>query len=191
MSMKRMLETLLERWLRSSQRMTAGSPVDHAERPSDADCLLSSNSMTGDLSEGRSRLCLPERRASDRVTDRSSLLAIGQDIKGQPLSEMATIHDVSLGGISFFLAGPVAVGQVLDLTLCSPEPGGLQGSAIFRIQAVVLRSSLPSCSVPPCLVAAEFKGEFVILDGAFDVDIVADELRKAVQFDEGRRSIIF
>lgn len=74
MSMKPMLEALLERWLgrwRSSQRMTAGSTVDHAERPGDADCLVSSNSMTGDLSEGRSRLGLLERRASDRVTGAS------------------------------------------------------------------------------------------------------------------------
>jgi hypothetical protein len=188
MSMKPILESLLERWLGrwcSSQRMTAGRPVDHAKRPAEADSLLSSNStLTGDLSEERSRLGLPERRASDRVTDRSSLLVIGQDMKGQPLSEMTAIHDVSLGGISFFLAGPVAVGQVLDLTWCSPESAD---SAIFRIQAVVLRSSLPSCCAPPSLLAAKFKGEFVILDGPFDVDVVADELRKAVEFDERGR----
>jgi hypothetical protein len=100
---------------------------------------------------------------------------------------MATIHDVSLGGISFFLASPVAMGQVLDLTFCPPEFGALQSSAIFRIQAAVLRSSPASCTVPPSLVAAEFKGEFVTLDRAFDVDMVADELRKAVQFDERMR----
>jgi hypothetical protein len=198
MSMKPKLEALLEGWLgrwRATQRATSlptdSSLVDHLESRGDANGLLSSTSvLAGGLSlseDGRSRPSLPERRASDRVVDRSTLLVMGEDADGHPLTENATIHDVGLGGISFFLTSPVAVGQVLDLILSSREFGTLEGSATFRVQATVLRSARPSRAVRPYLVAAEFKGEFATLNCAINLVTTADEIKKAVQFDERMR----
>jgi hypothetical protein len=112
---------------------------------------------------------------------------MGEDADGHPLTENATIHDVGLGGISFFLTSPVAVGQVLDLILSSREFGTLEGSATFRVQATVLRSARPSRAVRPCFVAAEFKGEFATLNCAINLVTTADEIKKAVQFDERMR----
>jgi len=143
--------------------------------------------LTGGLFEDRPNgLIHPDRRASDRVADRSSLLVIGQDAEGCLLSKLATIHDVGLGGISFFLDRPLAVGQVLDLTLCSPEVS--EDSAAFCVQARVLRSARPSRPVETCLIAAEFNGEFTVLH-EFDVDTRADALRDAIRFDEQMRQV--
>ena len=124
---------------------------------------------------------LEERRASDRVKDRATLLVMGEDAAGHPLSEFAAINDVGLGGISFFLTSSVRVGQVLELTLCSPE---FDASAMFSVQATVLRSVRTRGTVNPCLVAAEFKGVFATVKRGSDVDTAAEELRKAIQFDE-------
>jgi hypothetical protein len=194
--MRSKLQTLFERWLGRSQvsrrlrALLSESRVtdDCGETEEPTRSLVSSYISREDLSEDQPNdVTQPDRRASDRVRDRSSLLVVGQDAEGLPFRKLATIHDVGLGGISFFLNSPLAVGQVLDLTLCSSEFGELDGSAMFSVQAKVLRSVRPSRSVQICLIATEFKGEFTALNAGFDLDAIADDLRNAVQFDEGMR----
>jgi hypothetical protein len=140
--------------------------------------------LTEALSEDRPIPGFIDRRASDRVKDRSTLLVMGEDAVGHPLSEFAAINDVGPNGISFFLASPVTVGQVLDLLLCSLEVGA---SSMFSVQATILRSATHRDEIKPCLVAAEFKGAFATVSRGYDVDTTAEELRKAVQFDERMR----
>ena len=55
---------------------------------------------------------------------------------------------------------------------------------MFSVQATVLRSVRTRGTVNPCLVAAEFKGVFASVKRGSDVDTTAEELRKAIQFDE-------
>jgi hypothetical protein len=119
-STKPKLEAHLERWLgrwRAPHRARAlpsdRNLVGHPEGTGDANWLLSSTSvLTGGLSEdGPSRPGLPEKRASDRVADRSTLLVMGEETEGHPLTELATIHDVGLGGISFSRLAVNAVGN--------------------------------------------------------------------------------
>jgi hypothetical protein len=199
MSRKPKLKGLFERWLsrcRVPQKAEAlpseSSLGDHPESNSEASWLQASTLvLTEGLFEDRPSPGFIDRRASDRVKDRSTLLMImGEDAAGHPLSEFTAINDVGQNGISFFLASPVKVGQVLDLTLCSPEIGASSGSAMFRVQAIVLRSAIPDDQIKPCLVAAEFKGAFATVSRGYDVDTTAQELRKAVQFDERMRQAI-
>ena len=190
--MKPKLHAFFQRWLGKPHVLHRLRTVPSDQKLID-DCgatgepsrpVKSAYMLTGGLCEDRPNgLTHPDRRASDRVADRSSLLVIGQDAEGCLLSKLATIHDVGLGGISFFLDRPLAVGHVLDLTLCSPEFGALEDSGVFCVQATVLRSARPSRPVETCLIAAEFNGEFTVLN-EFDVDTRADALRDAIRFDE-------
>jgi hypothetical protein len=192
MSRKPKLKGFFERWLgrcrvpqRAEAPPTETSLVAHPESKSEASWLRASTSvLTETLCKDRPSPGFIDRRASDRVKDRSTLLVMGEDAAGHLLSAFAGIHDVGPNGISFFLAMPVTVGQVLDLTLYSPEVGASSGSATFSVQAIVLRSAIPSDEIKPCLVAAEFKGAFAIVGRGYDVDTTAEELRKAVQFDQ-------
>jgi hypothetical protein len=192
MIMRSKLQTFFERWLDTSQvsgrlrvlLSKSGVTADCGETEEPTRSLVSSYISTEDLSEDQPNdITHPDRRASDRVRDRSSLLVVGQDAEGLPFTKLATIHDVGLGGISFFLNSPLAVGQVLDLTLCSPE----FGEAMFSVHAKVLRCVRARRSVQVWLIAAEFKGGFTALNDGFDLDTIADGLTKAVQFDEGMR----
>jgi hypothetical protein len=190
MNRKQKLEALFEQWLgtcgilqRAEAPLADSCLVDHRESQGEASCLDASPSVLAEApSEDRTRCPgLQERRASDRVKDRATLLVMGEDAAGRPLSELASINDVGLGGISFFLTSSVRLGQVLELTLCSPEFGA---AGMFSVQATVLRSVRTRGAVGPCLVAAEFKGVFATVNRGSDVDTTAEELRRAIQLDE-------
>lgn len=58
-----------------------------------------------------------EKRSSPRFKDNSPLYVRGMDAFGLPFSEIAEVHDISEGGISFVMQSPVWVDSVLNLNL--------------------------------------------------------------------------
>src|SRR5215475_10229853 len=60
---------------------------------------------------------IKEKRSSPRFKDNSPLYVRGMDAFGLPFSEIAEVHDISEGGISFVMQSPVWIDSVLNLNL--------------------------------------------------------------------------
>lgn len=125
-----------------------------------------------------------DRRASERVSDDSTLLISGYSKAGLPFASTARIRDISLGGISFFVGTQVEKDEVLDVTIC-PE---LRPGVVYSAKARVLRVSSHTDSPAPHLVAAKFEREFVEFSTCSETEGVAQQLVRAIEFDERKRS---
>jgi hypothetical protein len=110
-------------------------------------------------------------------------LLSGYDDNGLPFAITGAIHDISLGGISFFVNLPLRQGQILDMDICST----LIKNLVFRAKARVLRVSEADSGRYSQFVAAKFEGGFVQSGRGYQTEQMAGELAKSVEFDERMR----
>lgn len=81
-----------------------------------------------------------ERRSSARIKGDSPLSVRGFDATGSPFSEMTRVHDISEGGISFFIKSPVWVDSLLQLVVCYINPEDTRDIIKRKTAARVLRA---------------------------------------------------
>jgi len=129
-----------------------------------------------------------ERRSSERVYDDSVLNVWGTTQHGKPFFETATINDVSPDGISFYLRAEVQLECVLNVEICCRENDNLAPTPLFSGRARVLRVSADGQGGHAFLVAARFFEPLSTLQDLGGTEEFAEELRRAIELDEERRS---
>ena len=125
-----------------------------------------------------------ERRNSERLLDQSMLLVSGKNRFGVPFSETTQVNDASRNGISFRLSNSVETGEVLDLTIGSPESDGDVFIPRFQVKARVLRVEESRINQGSCLAAVSFEGEFHDLGNEADATVNLGQLRQAIKLAE-------
>lgn len=128
-----------------------------------------------------------DRRSADRVNDNSLLVVAGRLVGGETFSEMTSIHDVSTGGISFYLNTLLGVGDLVDLSIYTEKWTSTEAVPRYYIQARVLRVSPNLHSKNQFFVAAEFASNFVNLSCEEDFDSIVRHLQQAVANDENQK----
>ncbi len=124
-----------------------------------------------------------DRRTSERMSDDSTLLVSGYTEQSIPFAVVASVNDISVGGISFLLDILVCKNAIVRLALCSKRVEGL----IFAVRARVLRIVEAGSDPGRYLIGARFEGEFVQIGSNPQIEDTARELEKAVKYDERRR----
>ncbi|MFN8006139.1 MAG: PilZ domain-containing protein [Terriglobia bacterium] len=128
-----------------------------------------------------------DRRSGDRIGDSSLLVVTGKLPAGDAFSEMTSIHDVSTGGISFYLNMALEVGELIDLSIYSEKWTNTEAVPRYQIKARVLRVVPHGNGKEQFLIAGEFAGNFVNLSHEEDFESIVRHLQRAVAHDENHR----
>jgi hypothetical protein len=130
-----------------------------------------------------------ERRSSERIYDDSVLNVRGTTRHGNPFFETTTINDVSSDGISFYLRTEIQLEYVLNVEICSRENDDSAPTPLFSGRAHVLRVSADGQGGHAFLVAARFLEPLSPLRDLGGTEEFAEELRRAIELDEGSRPL--